>query len=155
MDFRESCALNILGQIRKISRFMDVYSREIMKRCGLTVTQLMILRECRQNNHITVGILAKILNLSSATISEVINRLVNKGLLTRAGDVKDRRKIYLIISEAGLEILENAPPALQEKFYTGISELEDTELNEIHETLQKILSLMGEEKLPKENLGRL
>ena len=83
---------------------------------------------------ITVGNIAKHLSCSPATASGIIDSLENKKHILRSRDLKDRRKVRLVITESGLEAVN-----LVEDIGNDLEEI-ISEFNEIEKaTLEKLL----------------
>jgi DNA-binding MarR family transcriptional regulator len=74
-------------------------------RFDITVEQFHILRHIRRGLG-SVSALAEAKNISRAAVSQAVNILVNKGLVTRATDERDRRHIQLALTDSGNELLD-------------------------------------------------
>ncbi|GAB6094353.1 hypothetical protein JCM14469_06050 [Desulfatiferula olefinivorans] len=86
--------------------------RNMTKRYGeLTQSQLEAIRMVRKNGPLGINDLAGLLAISSPSASVMVERLVEKGILTRAYNPKDRRKVMIAISDKAQEdirAIENA-----------------------------------------------
>ncbi len=71
----------------------------------LTVEQFHILRHIRKGVHIASD-LATAKNISRPAISQALDALVNKGLVTRTRSAQDRRRVELELSAAGNALLD-------------------------------------------------
>ncbi|AGG08551.1 MULTISPECIES: MarR family winged helix-turn-helix transcriptional regulator [Dehalococcoides] len=70
-------------------------------------TQLMVLRAVEKNKGTGIKDLANLLNISPSAVTQIVDGLVEKGLLTREMDLKDRRAISLsLTAEASGRIVE-------------------------------------------------
>lgn len=75
---------------------------------GLTLQQFNVLRILRgQYPHPTKNTLLRERMLSKTVdISRLVDRVVNKGLVSRKSSTSDKRAVDLLITDAGLELLE-------------------------------------------------
>jgi len=71
----------------------------------ITVEQFHILRHVRRGTG-SVSELATAKNISRSAISQAVDLLVKKGLLTRVQSTQDRRFVELALTEAGNELLD-------------------------------------------------
>ena len=140
----------VLKSLRQIIRSVDLHSQKLKRSIGLTGPQLIILKELLDNGEMTPGQLSSAVNLSQATITSIIDRLENRGLVIRTRSNQDRRKVYLSLTDGGKEALSSSPTVLQYEFLEKFEALEDWEQHLIVASLQKIAKLMGAQHLPAE-----
>ena len=137
----------VLIALRRILRATELHSKHLNKTVNLTFPQLLILKKLANENRITTSQLADELSLSRATITSIVDRLENRGLVTRERSEDDRRVIFLMLSEAGASLLKNAPPSLQENFVQRLRKLEEWQKTMILSSLQQVATMMDVEKL--------
>ena len=137
----------VIVALRRITRAIDLHSRELMQHVGLTAPQLAALQEIGRLQPITVGALAKSIHLSQATLTGVCTRLENRNLVYRARSVSDRRNVVLELTEAGQAILEDAPSLLQDHFRHELLGLQQWEQNQMLASLQRIAAMMDAEEI--------
>ena len=138
----------VLKTLRKIVRSIDLYSKSIAEKCGLTIPQLMILQELELETTISVGELALKVSLSSATVTDILDRLEKKGYIKRVRDLEDKRKVAVVATESGMSVSQNGPPILQDDFLNHLVDLRDWEKSMILSSLQRVASLMENEEQP-------
>ena len=133
---------NVIVHLRKIIRAIDMGSKQLIKRVGLTGPQLILLHEIAQSSEITAGEIAQAVSLSQATVTGILERLEKRGLLARKRSEQDKRRIMVSITEAGRQILRTAPPLMQEAFVDKFSSLQEWEQMMILSALQRLVALM-------------
>lgn len=133
----------IVGEIRKIIRAVDLHSKALSKDYGLTGPQLMILTEIGKSGQLSVTGIARQVSLSQTTVTSILKRLEQRDLVRRERCEKDKRKILLTISEAGWAILSTQPSLLQLNFVEKFNHLKDWEQSLLISSLQRIASMMG------------
>jgi DNA-binding MarR family transcriptional regulator len=72
---------------------------------GITVEQFHILRHIRKGIH-SASELAEVKQISRPAISQAVETLVNRGLVTRQYSVRDRRCVELELTESGNDLLD-------------------------------------------------
>jgi DNA-binding MarR family transcriptional regulator len=82
------------------------YIRQITaEQFEITVEQFHILRHIRKG-HGTVSDLALVKQISRPAISQSVESLVNKGMVDRRPDTRDRRNVHLVLTEDGNALLD-------------------------------------------------
>ena len=146
-DFFESCGLRVLMALRRITRAIDIYSRKLRDQFKITSPQLICLYSLRKQDSLTLSQLAKLISLSVSTTNGVVDRLEEKGLLTRTRSAEDRRKVVLQITEKGLEVAKAAPALLQDRLSDALRRLPELEQVAITLSLERVVKLMEAEHL--------
>ena len=103
---------DVLRSLRRIIRAVDLYSRKLVTQTGLSVPQLICLSQLATDGPMQTSHLAQAVNLSSATVCGILNRLEQRGLVIRERQKDDRRRVLVSLSEAGQDTVDNAPPAV-------------------------------------------
>ncbi len=138
---------SILRSLRRITRAIDLHSRELASGFGLTGPQLVCLRVIGQRAELTPSKLAKEVSLSQATVTGIIDRLVARQLVSRTRSEQDRRVVTVSITSAGNDLTKTAPHPLQEKFLDRLGKAPREEQENIRNTLEKIVEMMASEDL--------
>lgn len=137
----------VIAALRRITRAIDLHSRLLLKRCGLTSPQLAALHAVGRLQPVTVGALARSIHLGHATVTGILTRMEDRGLVVRTRDTHDRRSVLVELTSEGNKIVEDAPPPLQEHFHQELSRLHEWERTMILATLQRIASMMDAEQI--------
>ena len=137
----------ILRALRRISRAVDIHSRQLARRFGLTAPQLVCLRQLARDDGIGPGKLATEVSLSPATITGILDRLERQGLVTRERSTFDRRQIVVRITERGRKLVDSAPLPLHERFSRRLARLPESQQADIERTLSLVVEMMEAEHL--------
>jgi DNA-binding MarR family transcriptional regulator len=70
---------------------------------GLSERDARVLAHLDERSPVTAGELARHLGVGASTLTEAIDRLVDRGLATRSRAGRDRRRVELRITAAGIE----------------------------------------------------
>lgn len=138
----------VLSTLRQIIRAMDIHSRYLSKKYGLTGPQLVVTAEIGQTGPITIGELARRVSLSQATVTTILDRLEAKELATRIRGQEDKRRVYVDITDKTRSILETHPNFLQEEFVQRFNDLQHWEQTLILSSIQRIAAMMDTSKIP-------
>ena len=103
----------------------------------ISVEQFHILRYIRHGKH-SVSELAEARNLSRPAVSQAVETLVQKGLVTRATDVQDRRHIQLALTEAGNTLLDAIFEDTRQWMMQILSPLSEKELHILTQAMDSL-----------------
>jgi len=141
----------VIAALRRISRAIDLHSRVLLQRAGLTVPQLAALQAVAELQPASVGRVARGIHLSLATVSGIFDRLERRGLVSRSRSGPDRRTVMVELTEAGIGMLESAPSLLQERFRRDLGKLEQWEQTQLLASLQRVAAMMDAEDVPADS----
>jgi DNA-binding MarR family transcriptional regulator len=147
VTFETETADEILRTIRQVIRRVSEQSRFLSRNVGLTIPQFVCLKAIGQweelgGELITVAQIAKEVQLSPATVSRILDRLVKAGFVTRIRSEQDRRKVSLSLTSSGLERYQALPTPLQERFIVRLNALPLEERTQLLDSLRTIADLM-------------
>ena len=129
--------------LRSIIQRMDIHSRHLQKKIGVTAPQLSVLLALADASPLTASQISRKIHLSAATLSGTTARLETRGLITRGQNADDRRQVLFHLTDKGKAVLASdlspLPEALVDHFNNG---LPDWEKSMIICALQKLACLM-------------
>ncbi|MFA0346776.1 MarR family winged helix-turn-helix transcriptional regulator [Vibrio sp. 10N.222.55.C6] len=137
----------ILVAIRQIIRAIDLHSKKLSKEYGLTGPQLILMRAIQEMGNVTIKELSNHTNVSQATTTTIIDRLELNGYVQRVRSSSDRRKVHANLTEKGQELLNNAPPPLQDNFVKKFQNLETWEQSLLLSSMQRVSAMMNAEDI--------
>lgn len=139
-------AHEIIVAIRRIVRGIALHSRRLAQTSGLTVPQLLVLRALSEHAEgTTASAIQPHLGVSPGTLSGLVQRLVQAGLVDRSRDEADRRRVLLTLTDAGHEVLGAAPATLQDTVLDRLERLDATERDDLLRALHTVVALMDVE----------
>jgi len=145
MEPTEEIAYEILRSIRRIIRQVSEHSRRLSRDSGLTVPQLLCLRAiagAEEGSEVTVARVAGKVQLSSATVTRILDRLEQAGLIGRDRNLEDRRKVRLTLTGLGEQRLAELPQPLHDQFLVRLNNLEESKRRELLRSLLEIVEMM-------------
>ncbi|MCK5542007.1 MAG: MarR family transcriptional regulator [Desulfobacterales bacterium] len=138
---------DLLISLRKIIQAIDIHSRTLNKKFGLTGPQLIILQEISKYKQISITPLSKVTSLSQATVTDITKRLETKGYIIKQKREDDKRSTNITLTKTGEAIIKNLPPLLQETFTNRFSKIEDWEQMMVLSSFERVVHLMAAEKI--------
>lgn len=113
-NYLESVVAEVAQLYPAIYRCFHV-SRQPLPGETITPRMLWLLQHLANIGPSTVGEIAQHLGISKSTATELVDRLVPKGLVERAPDMRDHRRVFVGLTPEGerraavpMEVLENA-----------------------------------------------
>ena len=117
-------------------RAFDGVYRELLSEHGLSYPQYIALMTVGEHGPVTVGRLGELMHLDSGTLSPLLKRMEGAGLVGRARDPEDERRVVVSLTTAGrtrLDALGDLPGRVADR--SGLSR---QQLVELHRTLSQI-----------------
>ena len=137
----------ILVALRRITRAIDLQLKRLVKATGLTAPQLVVMDTLYKRGDLSPSAIARLVSLSQATITSILDRLTHAGLVERVKSDTDKRVVTARLTETGKAASENAPELLQAGFLRSFRKLQPWEQNMLIASLQRIAELMDAEDL--------
>jgi DNA-binding MarR family transcriptional regulator len=140
----------ILINIRKILRSLNLESKKIQKEQGVSIPQLMCLDYLghKENFRSTQVEIARFLHLNSSTMSGIVNRLESKGFVARLPNPSDKRTVFISLTANGARLLEASPQLLHKRLSKKLEKLPQQKIMEINNALKILVESLEIEELP-------
>jgi len=135
-----SVNVNLVETVFKISRFMRESMSYTSEFTSLSLLQMQALIFLKKRRNAQMGEIAGQFKIEMPTATSMIDKLCKMELVQRQEDRKDRRLVRIILTKAGLKLLEKAMRERTKKIAQMLSYLSETDKKD----LQRILYLMLE-----------
>lgn len=139
MEDRTKLALRAM---RKILRKTEANSKEILRETGLTPSQMIFMQTLEGQAEQTAGYVASCMGITQATTSALVQKLEAMGMIHRRRGEKDRRQVFLSLTEAGSKILAIAPDGVHAQFQQHFSILQDWEQHMLIASLERVATML-------------
>jgi DNA-binding MarR family transcriptional regulator len=134
----------ILDSIRRIIRAIRESSRAAENELGLSGAQLLVLQLLKSTPSLSVSELAERTKTHQSSVSAVVSRLAEAGLVKRKTSEADARRTEVQLTSAGTRLLEKKAPVLaQEKLFFSIAELSSAKQRQLSELLEEVVRVAG------------
>ncbi len=137
----------LLIALRRITRAIDLHSKKLQRETGLTTSQLLVLEAAVKLVKPSPGNIAKEVQLSQATVTNLIDRLERNELILRHKSTQDKRVVEVRLTDKGRNIIERAPEPLQAGFLREFRKLERWEQHQLVGSVQRVAVLMDAEDI--------
>lgn len=138
----EFYADQVLMSLRRIIRAVDLHSRMLLQKHGLTGPQLTVLKTLSECGETSVGELAKQVHLSQGTITGILDRLERRQFVSRRKSEEDKRRMLAAVTSHAEKVIRDAPSLLQDRFTAEFAKLADWEKALTLSSLQRIVAMM-------------
>lgn len=121
----------IFFQLAKADQSGAQYWQARVAPLGLTAVQAMVLNTLSDDDGAPAGRLGERVQLSSATLTGIIDRLENLGFAERRASRTDRRAVLVCLTGEGREVVGEIKPLLADAnrdFLAGLSPEDQTQL---------------------------
>jgi DNA-binding MarR family transcriptional regulator len=116
----------------------------------LSGAQLYVLHTLSMAERLSVNELADRVRTHQSTVSVVVRKLVDRGLVRRRESETDARRVELALTATGRQLLRCAPGAAQERLVAGIERLQASTRKQLAASLSQLVGAMalGHEPAP-------
>jgi DNA-binding MarR family transcriptional regulator len=148
----------VLIELRRILRATQLGARTLARDSGMTTSQLIVLQSLNAQGEMTARQIAQSMNLTQATVTSLLDRLQERGWITRRRGEQDRRRVHVQLTKTGRQQLERTPESLQERFVKELEKLQGWEKSAILASLQRVAHMLDAASIdasPVLDVGRL
>lgn len=139
MNDKDQLSLQVLKKFRIIYGSIRQQFREVEQNCGITGSQLWILREVAKTPDIGVSMLADRLSIHQSTCSLLVEKLVARGLINKQRSKTDQRRVGLCVTEEALTILKKAPGPAEGILPEALQTLPESALQSLDSALLEVI----------------
>lgn len=139
----------ILDAVRRIVQALRESSRQAERRVGLTSAQLFVLQTLAESPERSVNELAAMTHTHQSSVSVVVRKLVQQGLVRSARSAVDGRRVELTLSSRGRRAAAQVPDLAQARLVDAIARLTAVRRHQLASTLGEVArTLAGHDRVP-------
>jgi DNA-binding MarR family transcriptional regulator len=131
-----------LDGIRRVVQALRVSSRAAEQRVGLSAAQLFVLQRLASSPAMSINDLADATVTHQSSVSVVVRRLVERGLVRRGACSEDGRKAEVSLTARGRRLLERAPGAAQDRLIEGLRRMTPADRRALATQLGRLVRAM-------------
>ena len=132
-----------LRALRRLVRALRLADRAAESRLGLSAAQLFVLERLSEGPVGSMAELAGRTLTDASSVSVVVQRLAERGLVVRAVSHDDARRTTLRLSASGKRLLGSAPRSPQGDLLDSLEHLSTAERRELERLLERVVRGMG------------
>ena len=140
---KNQLSLQVLKRFRVIYGSVRQHFREVEKSCGVTGSQLWILQEVAKTPDIGVSELAECLSIHQSTCSQLVEKLVTRGLINKERSRDDQRRVGLRLTEEASRILKKAPGPAEGVLPEALQALPESALLALDKSLIEVIGKLS------------
>src|ERR1700755_1581370 len=125
-----------MNAVRSIVRAQRINTRAIELKMGISLAQLFVLQQLAERPSDSLNDLAERTATHQSSVSVVVRRLVERGLVSRTSSSADKRRIEIDLTPAGRALLTDAPTTIQMQLINGLSHMSGDEQGELADLLE-------------------
>jgi DNA-binding MarR family transcriptional regulator len=144
-----------LARVKQLRESIRLMERQlgVLKECnescgGVTLTQCQALVEIGRAKSISLIELSELLNLDNSTMSRTVNNLVNKGLVERELDKKDRRYVTIKLSANGIKAFKNIETNMNSFYLNVLQSIPCNKQEQVLDSMQTLLDAISQQVYP-------
>jgi len=138
--------------IRKLMQAGERYTKELNKKFNVSAPQVATLLALFEQGPMSPSLIARNIMVNSCSVTGIIDRLEQKGLVVRLRNSPDRRIVTVELTESGKRLAENAPPPIQHKIVEGLMLLDDANMESIVQSLTRLTEMIDAQDLNVETV---
>jgi DNA-binding MarR family transcriptional regulator len=136
-------AHRLMDQIAKNKR---VYEEACVSFFGVTSSQGSPILSLPLENTLRMNELSSVMGVDNSTMTRMVNHLVDKGLVLRKADEKDRRLVRVGLTAAGRKLHEELAGALDNFYKDSLDQIPEEDRKTIIDSLTKVNSAIARVK---------
>jgi DNA-binding MarR family transcriptional regulator len=109
--------------LRRLVRVLRSANSNTRRQAGITSAQLFVLRHIAENPGRSLDDVVRRTLTTQSAASEVVARLVGRGLVTSEPTAADRRRVALAATAAGEQVLQESAPPIQDTLIAALHSL--------------------------------
>lgn len=129
----------VLNCLRRLVSALHVSSRQTEKQLGMSTAQLFALQKLQDGKKRSLNELALLTYTHQSSVSVVVRKLAEKGLIQSSPAPDDSRRLMLGVTAKGKRVLEKASVSVSDRLLTALAEMEPQDQIRLGALLNQLL----------------
>lgn len=129
----------ILNALRRLVSTLHVASRQTEKQLGMSTAQLFALQKLQDGRKRSLNELALLTYTHQSSLSVVVRKLVDKGLIQSSVAPSDSRRLMLGLTAKGRRMLNKAAASVPDRLLKALSEMAPQDQIQLGKLLKELL----------------
>ena len=142
----EPGAVGLFTRLARVGLLVDAFQHRCLDPFGLRFIDYSVLRVLQLSGdpyRMSPSELAEIVLRSSGGMTQILDRLETAGLVGRAADPSDRRKIVVELTPEGRRVANDANASYRRERERVLSELSDDEVDDLDRAVHRLLDVLS------------
>ncbi|MGX6445856.1 MarR family winged helix-turn-helix transcriptional regulator [Neobacillus sp. K501] len=145
-------AVFIRESVDFIHRYMMKSLQKQAEEHGVTVPQVRVIADVFAHKTVSIKQLSQNLKMTQSTVSDIVERLISKGILVKTPNAKDKRIVNITLSERLANDINDSVSELTNKSLVGVLDLLTPNEQEIVEKGMQLMVSAVKEKMVAEGM---
>jgi len=132
----------IVQGLRRMVRALHSYSQGVRARYGFTGPQLWVLKTLQRSGPLSIGALAAALAVHQSSMSLLLDRLEEHGLILRQRRDSDQRVVDVHLTPRGVAMAADAPEAAQGRLLHALDTMPEQEVHQLSAAVRRLVDAM-------------
>jgi DNA-binding MarR family transcriptional regulator len=128
-----------MNAVRSIVRAQRINTRAVELKMGISLAQLFVLQQLAERSADSLNELAERTATHQSSVSVVVRRLVERGLVSRTASANDRRRIEIAVTPSGRELLSGAPVTVSMELVAALRRMSRADREVLADLLERWL----------------
>src|SRR5262245_7311045 len=137
-----------LDALRRVVQGLRMFSTRAEQATGLSGAQLFVLQQLAEAPARSLNELAVRTRTHQSSVSTVVTRLVERGLVSRKRSGEDARRVLLEVTPAGRALVTRAPETAQKRLITALEGLPAARRRSLMRDLETLVAALGMDHEP-------
>jgi DNA-binding MarR family transcriptional regulator len=135
--------MDVLDSVRRIVRTLRLAARAAEKEVGLSGAQVFVLHALARGPVLSLNELAERTRTHQSSVSVVVQRLVERGLVERTPVPGDARRTALSLTAAARRVVKDAPDAPTEVLIAALERMSAAQRTRLADGLNRLVEALG------------
>lgn len=136
-------ATAVVDDIRRIIRVLRISARRAERELGVSGAQLFLLQKLAEGPAGSLNELAERTLTHQSSVSVVVSRLVERGLVARERAALDGRRVEFRLTRSGARLLRSFPAMPQIQLFEAVRVLPERDLRTLARLLRRLTKAIG------------
>ena len=132
-----------MNDLRRVVRALRLTAHSAEKRQGVSGAQLFVLQQLRGQPASSMEELAARTVTDQSSVSEVVGRLEQRGLVARHRSPVDGRRVEIALTPRGRNLVRRAPAPAQAQIAEGLRRMSAPHLRQLSVSLHRLVVELG------------
>ena len=133
----------VMNSLRALVRAIRISTRAVEKEIGISGAQLFVLQQLMESPARSVNDLAERTSTHQSSVSTVVSRLVDRGMVRREPSADDGRRMEISITDRGRRLAESAPYTAQIRMQHAMRQLTPDQVARLADSLEALVRESG------------
>jgi MarR family transcriptional regulator, lower aerobic nicotinate degradation pathway regulator len=128
-----------MNAVRSIVRALRINTRAVELKMGISLAQLFVLQQLAERSADSLNELAERTATHQSSVSVVVRRLVERGLVSRTPSTTDKRRIEIEVTDSGRALLADAPVTVSMQLVDSLQRMSHDDRDTLADLLERWL----------------